>query len=354
MLIEPIDIFQIALRGGASALALLMAVSFARSGAPGWTPRLGALFGVGVACYALLSSGYTRDALGVGGLVLSPFAILNGIFFWWFATALFRDDFRWTWIRFAPLAIVVVCSFFFYRFELGSAPALVALMVWQSTSLAMMGHAIFLAVRDRSDDLMETRRSFRVVFAITMGSMGVAVTAFEIAYAGGEAPELAKRVHALALFILAFVFAVWAQQGRQLIGEPCGESRAANDRPRNVAPEDGALAARLETAMEEGAYTVAGLTVGALATQLGAPEHRLRKLINRDLGYRNFTAFLNSRRLEDAKTALSDPENGRKQILLIALELGFGSIAPFNRAFKAETGQTPTEYCRQALSAAAA
>ncbi len=34
-------------------------------------------------------------------------------------------------------------------------------------------------------------------------------------------------------------------------------------------------------------------------------------------------------------------------VLTIALDTGFGSIGPFNRAFKAHTGMTPTEYRRE-------
>lgn len=33
-------------------------------------------------------------------------------------------------------------------------------------------------------------------------------------------------------------------------------------------------------------------------------------------------------------------------MLTIALDAGFQSIGPFNRAFKADTGMTPTEYRR--------
>jgi AraC-like DNA-binding protein len=36
-------------------------------------------------------------------------------------------------------------------------------------------------------------------------------------------------------------------------------------------------------------------------------------------------------------------------VLTIALDAGFSSLGPFNRAFKAETGVTPSEYRRQAL-----
>jgi len=39
-------------------------------------------------------------------------------------------------------------------------------------------------------------------------------------------------------------------------------------------------------------------------------------------------------------------------ILTIALDAGFGSIGPFNRAFKTQTGVTPTEYRRTRLGAA--
>ncbi|MFI4995652.1 MAG: helix-turn-helix domain-containing protein [Hyphomicrobiales bacterium] len=44
--------------------------------------------------------------------------------------------------------------------------------------------------------------------------------------------------------------------------------------------------------------------------------------------------------------ALADPGQASVPILTIALDAGFSSIGPFNRAFKARTGQTPSEYRR--------
>ncbi len=38
-------------------------------------------------------------------------------------------------------------------------------------------------------------------------------------------------------------------------------------------------------------------------------------------------------------------------VLTIAMDAGFQSLGPFNRAFKADTGLTPSEYRRQALAA---
>ena len=99
----------------------------------------------------------------------------------------------------------------------------------------------------------------------------------------------------------------------------------------------------------ERVYRQESLTIGSLSSRLGVPEYRLRRTINQGLGYRNFPAFLNRYRLEDAKAALADPAQSDVPVLTIAMDSGFQSLPPFNRAFKAETGLTPTEYRRLKL-----
>jgi AraC-like DNA-binding protein len=93
-------------------------------------------------------------------------------------------------------------------------------------------------------------------------------------------------------------------------------------------------------------YRDEGLGVAPLASRLKIPEYRLRRLINQGLGYRNFTSFVNGYRLAETMSALADPSQKQVPILTIALDAGFGSIAPFNRAFKAHTGRTPSEFRR--------
>ncbi len=62
------------------------------------------------------------------------------------------------------------------------------------------------------------------------------------------------------------------------------------------------------------------------------------------MGYRNFTAFLNGFRLDEVRSALADPAQREVPILTIALDAGFGSLGPFNRAFRDAEGMTPSEY----------
>jgi AraC-like DNA-binding protein len=72
------------------------------------------------------------------------------------------------------------------------------------------------------------------------------------------------------------------------------------------------------------------------------------------MGFRNFTAFLNEYRLSAAALRLADRDQTHIPVLTIALDLGWGSIGPFNRAFRTRFGMTPTDYRReQAMSAAA-
>jgi AraC-like DNA-binding protein len=47
---------------------------------------------------------------------------------------------------------------------------------------------------------------------------------------------------------------------------------------------------------------------------------------------------------------LADPEQKEVPVLTVALDAGFQSIGPFNRAFKAATALKPTEFRRAALA----
>lgn len=99
---------------------------------------------------------------------------------------------------------------------------------------------------------------------------------------------------------------------------------------------------------ENAPWRDSGLPIGTLPDRVQLPEYKLRRLINQHLGFRNFTAFLNDYRLPAAAAVLADPAQRRLPVLTIALDHGFGSIGPFNRAFRERYGLTPTEYRRQA------
>ena len=91
-------------------------------------------------------------------------------------------------------------------------------------------------------------------------------------------------------------------------------------------------------------YREEGLTIGRLAGALEVKEYRLRRLINGHLGYRNFNGFGNRYRVDEAAHQLTAPKTRHLPVLSIALDVGYRSLSPFNKAFKEIKGMTPTEY----------
>ncbi len=121
--------------------------------------------------------------------------------------------------------------------------------------------------------------------------------------------------------------------------------------------EDARLAEALRHALDvREVYREPELKVADLARRLGVPEHRLSRLITQGLGERNFNQLVNRHRIAHACRRLADPRDAAS-ILDISLDSGFASLGPFNRAFKAAMGVTPSAYraaCRGAAAAQAA
>ena len=77
-----------------------------------------------------------------------------------------------------------------------------------------------------------------------------------------------------------------------------------------------------------------------LARELGTSENTLSRVINSAFG-KSFPRLLNEFRVEDAKRMLRDPAI---PIQVLAFEVGFNSLASFNRVFREITGETPSHY----------
>ena len=100
---------------------------------------------------------------------------------------------------------------------------------------------------------------------------------------------------------------------------------------------------------QEHVYRDMELTIRSLAEQLGIAEHRLRRVINKQLEYRNFNDFLNHYRLAEICARLADPGQAHTPILTIAMDAGYKSMTTFNRAFRTLQGQTPTDFRQKHL-----
>ena len=95
---------------------------------------------------------------------------------------------------------------------------------------------------------------------------------------------------------------------------------------------------------KEKLYLQANLRLTDVAQQLQVPEYRVSRLLRSQFHASNFNKFINTLRIEHAKSLLTDPANQHWSVLVVGLESGFASVGPFTRAFKTQTGDTPNEF----------
>lgn len=108
---------------------------------------------------------------------------------------------------------------------------------------------------------------------------------------------------------------------------------------------DLALIAQLQQLLfQDKLYLQANLRLTDVAQQLQVPEYRVSRLIRSQFHASNFNNFINTLRIDHAKSLLTDPTKQHWPVLVVGLESGFASVGPFCRAFKTQTGDTPNEY----------
>lgn len=85
------------------------------------------------------------------------------------------------------------------------------------------------------------------------------------------------------------------------------------------------------------------LSMDKIAEELAISTSSLSRLVNQYAG-KNFSDYINSLRVTEAKKLLEQEEFSAYTIVSIGLECGFNSKSTFYTAFKKFTGLTPTQY----------
>ena len=91
------------------------------------------------------------------------------------------------------------------------------------------------------------------------------------------------------------------------------------------------------------------LTIKQVSEKLAVPSRQLSQLINQHASM-NFSEYVNSFRVEEAKSMLKDPEHMHEKIATIAYDSGFNNLTSFSQVFKADTDMTPSQYREQFFS----
>jgi AraC-like DNA-binding protein len=350
-----------AVRGALVALLLLVSAVLLRDRRALALTRVGIVFSVGL--IVQIVSSLPAFEVAVPRLWQAPLvgiSIGNAVLFWIFVLVLFDDEFALNpWHVAAWIAVFAIGTFNCASgWNQETITGRLAVGLQRAVPLVFAALAGVAAASTWRLDLIEKRRRLRAFIVVTGVAYTVAMLFVRLALPDGRVRGTAAVADASALLAMVGVIAFGMLRVAttellpedRRVDEPIAVLQPPDDEPRADSDEE-RLAESLQRAMhDDRVYRTEGMSLPGLASRLAVPEYRLRRLINRRLGFRNFNAYVNSFRLDEAKTALADPERRALPVLTIALDAGFQSIGPFNRAFKDATGLTPTEYRRQHLA----
>ena len=328
--------FAVALTLALAALAVRSAVGTSRRGAltASWhtTAALLLLLYSTVGFAAQNTAIAANQLIGVPALVAFIGAKTFVGHLWVFGRAVFNDDFRFGLVEFGVIVVWAIVSF--------AAPSWVGLPVL----LGLVGHLVWTTLHGRGDDMRDARRTARVwVVGVMIGALMLDVGADLVMGYAWRPPGFVVVQNA--------IIAAAALVGLLAFGR-LDLPTAPSDRLKH-APERSRDAQRLHDLMVgERIYLDPALGLADVVARMPMGERAVRRLINHELGHGHFRTFLNGYRVEHAMGLLRDPERRGEKIIGVALDSGFASLASFQRAFKAQTGTTPTAWREAALTPA--
>lgn len=274
--------------------------------------------------------------LPTGSLLRLPVFLMGTLVagsFWLLAKVHFDDDFR---LGVRHLALLAGSALVAWACAPGTAP--LQRLLPTVVGLAFAVHALLTVYVGRRSDLVVSRLRLRYFVLWSTGTYIFAKLILDALVGGSPLQAPAEGIADLVRGLLA-------------LGLVAASLRVRSDllRPPRVDPEAPVLDPRLAEALHrlvevERVFREEGLTIGGLAQRLNVHEYKVRQLINDQLGFKNFNAFLNHYRVRDAQRLLADPETRHRNVAEVAYEVGYRSLGPFNKAFKDTTGQTPTEF----------
>ena len=330
---------------------LLLFGLFARVRRADHLPAAGMLLCTSVMAFVISSIRGADAWLGPARWPLTAICVLKPALLWIFARAVFADRFRFAGRDVAALVGIAALGLW-HEVATGAgqtdaAAFLATLLLDAATGVFILAVPITLWQEQRADFDPRRRRVRERILPLAVCYLAL-VTGWQFAafllHVRTPAPIVSLNLAALWLGGLATFLAFVRIDVVDWLGA------ASALPPQTLNANERAVRVRLERWMGQPRwYADASLSIASLARSLATNEQSLRTVISSGLGHRSFTDFLHHYRLAEATARLQLPGDERCSILSIALDAGFGSIGPFNRAFRARYGVTPSAFRRAAM-----
>jgi AraC-like DNA-binding protein len=311
--------------------------------------RLACLLVVCVAALALSGNPALLSNMGAVRWLWLLLGFATGVVYWLTAQAFFVDGFHVTKVHWALVTAVLVLSFGVEispsqpqnLFSTGVAINLLTLL--------LVGHGISLVWFGHETDLDAARYQFRSQFAI----QSAVYLLFSTGYVISRFLNLSSfegSLKFLSFVVLSGITAQLAVLLHRYVSESAGKKWArqlepvAGYRDSLTGGDAGLFDSLVELLEKRRVFIDDQLTIKALAEKLSTTPKTVRALIGGGYQFRNFDKFLNSFRVDAAKSYLGDVEEVHTALVDIAANVGFASTAALTREFSMIMGESPTEY----------
>lgn len=317
----------------------------------------------------LNSSGDLPISFLVIKLVMYRLGNLSGFVLWIFSYLLFVDGARIRHIHpgFWALAIgsdlvrmvgSIEGNFFtesFYSFSSNFYYTL-TMGISQSVMIGFIFASIHLAAKGYKSDLIVERRSERIAFSVSVALLLLVMTADRGSWVLGTILQVENAspllgdtfidrslLYAIYTYLTSTALFLWILSSPPVTMNRlnCHSSDSFGEFEK-VSKIEASVIQRIEDAMlNQKLYLKPHLTVSELSKKVSVPEYKVRKAINRQLGFKNFCEFLNHYRIEETSRLLLETES---PISNIGIDVGYSSMSTFYKAFKEKYSLTPKEF----------
>ncbi len=205
-------------------------------------------------------------------------------------------------------------------------------------TILALGVLVYYLIKKNKGVIIFNRKDQFWVAILFLGTASIQLAYFSN-YILGLTPYLTGPIiYSLFIYIVAF----YGFLNQDIFKNERGSSKYRNI---NITEEEFAYYKNqiIEIMSLEKPYFNSTFTLNKLSKQISLPTYLTSYVINK--GFRsNFSDFVNSYRIDEAKTKLTSSAYYHIKIAEVAYECGFNTLSSFNIAFKKNVGITPSKF----------
>jgi len=310
------------------------------------------LRGLGLMCLGFSAHMFVNLGAGTGMIpadfdITSAFGLLYGPFFYLFVRDLTFEGRQTQWLDGLHVLPALIIAVLRPTDPIPQMLGLPSLVIYIGLALLALREHRKLSAQIRSDDAAVSLRwveialgSFTMVALIDIGRELGAMSAFNIS------DDVALSGVLIAVLVMLSTMAARALEHEKRHGAVPTATEAAGREgygtQRGDPGGEQAFAALDKLVREEELWREMRFSLADLARQSGMSTREVSRAVNAGAGM-SFSRYINNIRVEAVDRLMAVPGNKRRTIIELAYEVGFNSKSAFNRIYREQTGQTPSQ-----------